>query len=256
MLRSKVAFLQSACEGQDPDQPHRPVRRGPTYRRGSTRFVKESYQRYLNHDQWKEGILGIKIPFFRGRKELPFYRQLQGRPIFLIIHLFSGRRRSDDFHEKLASMIRGRPYDVHILSLDTAICKTIGNLAQTSETWSRMGSLLEKGAIAGGIAGPPCETFSAARYHEPSEEEKASGQRWPRPLRDEEWPWGLQDLSCRELRSIQHHQRNLGRCPSTGHRLSCCSGPFLASTLASTAKATGELLRQSQLVCYPSMPRL
>ena len=195
--RRKVSRLQAELEARNLDQPHRPVKRGPAFKRGSTRIVSESYQRYLNHDQWQDSIAGLSIP-----AKLPYYRQLQGRPIFLIVHLFSGRRRVDDFHDKLANLVRGRPYDVHILSLDTAICKTTGNLAQSSATWKSLESLLSKGAISGGLAGPPCETFSAARYNEPSEEEKAAGQRWPRPLRTAEWPWGLQDLACKELRQL------------------------------------------------------
>lgn len=122
---------------------------------------------------------------------------------FLVVHLFSGRRRANDFHARLTGMVQGKPYDVHVLSLDTAIDKTSGNLASTSITWRKLLSLLARGAIAAGIAGPPCETFSAARYYIPSEEELGESDRvWPRPLRDALHPWGLRDLRAKELRQL------------------------------------------------------
>ena len=63
---------------------------------------------------------------------------------FLVVHLFSGRRRANDFHARLTGMVQGKPYDVHVLSLDTAIDKTSGNLASTSITW-RKDSLVYQG---------------------------------------------------------------------------------------------------------------
>ena len=160
--------------------------------------------RYLNHDRWQERIDAVTIPFGPKERDVPFYRQLDGRPIFLVVHLFSGRRRHHDFHERLHQLVKGKPFDVHVLSLDTAIDKSYGNLAASSVTWARLYSLLRIGAIAAGLAGPPCETFSAARYYQPSEEElkQSNGRPWPRPLRDSMNPWGLEGLSIREVRHL------------------------------------------------------
>ena len=142
------------------------------------------------------------MPYGPKDKAFPFYRSLAGRAIYLVVHLFSGRRRTLDFHDRLSKLVQLCPYDVNILSLDTAICKTHGNLASSSVTWSRLLVLLEKGAISAGLAGPPCETYSAARYYEPSDEEKQDERKWPRPLRDSASPWGLGGLSSRELRQL------------------------------------------------------
>ena len=203
-LRQRLHHLRHTLDNRDPARPHRPVRHGPIYRRGSNKVVPESHQRYLDHDRWQERIGAVTIPF--GPKELdaPFYRQLEGRPIFLVVHLFSGRRRHHDFHERLHQLVKGKPFDVHVLSLDTAIDKSYGNLAASSVTWARLYSLLRIGAIAAGLAGPPCETFSAARYYQPSEEElkQSNGRPWPRPLRDSTNPWGLEGLSIREVRQL------------------------------------------------------
>ena len=52
------------------------------------------------------------------------------------------------------------------------------------------------GFIDGGLAGPPCETWSSARHHE------LNGAMDPRPLRDLLHLWGKPGLSLRESRQI------------------------------------------------------
>lgn len=201
-LQRRLRQLQEAYDMKEPDKPHRSVKYGPTYRRGSNKAVWEHPQRYKNHDKWQERIDSLSMPYGPKDKSFPFYRSIAGRAIYLVVHLFSGRRRTLDFHDRLSKLVQLRPYDVNILSLDTAICKTHGNLASSSVTWSRLLVLLEKGAISAGLAGPPCETYSAARYYEPSNEEKQDERQWPRPLRDSASPWGLGGLSSRELRQL------------------------------------------------------
>ena len=49
------------------------------------------------------------------------------------------------------------------------------------------------------LSGPPCETWSSARFLQPPPEYKP---RWPRPLRSADRPWGIDALSARELRHL------------------------------------------------------
>lgn len=53
---------------------------------------------------------------------------------------------------------------------------------------------MKRGAVAGSLTGPPCETFSAARGIQ------LDTPFGPRPLRTSEMPWCLHDRSDRELR--------------------------------------------------------
>ena len=100
-------------------------------------------------------------------------------------------------------------FQVHILSLDTAIDKVYGNLSCTSKSWEEVQKLLEAGRVAAGLAGSPCETFSAARYWQPEEvkddevQNTRRAKRWPRPLRDHARPWGLPGLSSKELKQLR-----------------------------------------------------
>ena len=192
---------------QDDDQPHRAVRLGPVQTRGGHKKVRPHFQRYMDHDNWN--VRWKEVQLVNGIKdmEMPIYRTVHHKPILLVLHLFAGRRRQEDYHAFLAELSRDAPYQVHILSLDTAIDQVHGNLSSTSKTWSEIMGLLEEGRVAAGLAGSPCETFSSARYWVPPPDEGADDpsnavKRWPRPLRDGDRPWGLPGLTSRELRQL------------------------------------------------------
>lgn len=184
--------------------PHRAVRRGPTQRRGGHKSVRPHVERYNDDDGWNEKWRGYKLEYGIKDQQMPFYKQVMARPIYLVLHLFSGRRRGQDFHWLLADMVRHAKFNIHVLSLDTAIDRVIGNLAWTGASWAKIMELLQSGRISSGLAGPPCETYSAARYNEPpsSHDEKGKRIRWPRPLRDEQNAWGIQGRTPRELQQL------------------------------------------------------
>ena len=56
----------------------------------------------------------------------------------------------------------------------------------------------EKGWVGGVLFGPPCETWSQARFHQL----KGTTKRGPRPLRDLLHLWGLDSLSLREAAHV------------------------------------------------------
>ena len=116
-----------------------------------------------------------------------------GVPTIWILHLFSRRRRRGDCHfwcEGCHGILPG--YNVHVLSVDTAIDAELGNLDR-GPIFDRMLNIIRKRWFAAGLTGPPCETFSAARHL------VLEGERHPRPLRSQECPWLLHDRSDREL---------------------------------------------------------
>eukprot|EP00435_Cladocopium_sp_Y103_P059504 s286_g21.t1 len=119
------------------------------------------------------------------------------KPILLILHMFSGRRRIGDCHWWLQHighrLLPG--YDIGIVSVDTAIDKEKGDLStgRNLELILRMASC---GAFAASLTGPPCETFSAARGLQLED----AAQAGPRPLRSAEFPWCLQRCTPKELR--------------------------------------------------------
>ena len=120
--------------------------------------------------------------------------------VLYILHLFSGRRRQRDFHWWIQHLspkfLDG--YDTRVLSIDTAVHDSLGNLGKGTN-FELILSLARKGAFAASLCGPPCETFSAARHLQP---EASSNRYWPRPLRSAECPWALAGLTVRELEQV------------------------------------------------------
>ena len=133
-------------------------------------------------------------------KTMPLVRQLQAKPTFIILHLFSGRRRKEDFHDQLMELTQAEEFCCHVLSLDVAIDENIGNLEARSTTWAKVETLLGEGKIAGALSGAPCNTWSEARHNPPPEDHPE--RRWPRPLRSEEAPRGLPGLTQREMEAL------------------------------------------------------
>ena len=83
-----------------------------------------------------------------------------------------------------------------MLSLDTAVSVEYGNLLTGTVSWNTLEAIYLSGRVAATLCGPPCETFSEARYTPaPSED-----VRWPRPLRSADRLFGLEGLSMRELK--------------------------------------------------------
>ena len=78
--------------------------------------------------------------------------------------------------------------------MDTAIDTKLGNLLE-GDSLSHAVHLAQGHALALGLTGPPCETWTAAR-HIVCDELQGKG---PRPLRSCAHAWGLSGLSLREL---------------------------------------------------------
>ena len=167
-----------------------------------TRIVRSSdiWTAFSHQNQYLEDVL--KPPLLQPSCPPPVgcIRGAKGEYILVIVHLFSGRRREGDVHDwisRLASSILPG-WDVWVLSFDTAVDVVKGNLI--GPNFEMLLALATEGLIAGGLGGPPCETFSAARHLPPPENCK---KRWPRPLRSEERLWGVAGLSMKELTQLR-----------------------------------------------------
>ena len=116
------------------------------------------------------------------------------RPTMLILHLFSGRRRTGDCHWWIQGLTetKYKDFPVLVLSLDTAVHASLANLDRGS-SFDHVMALATSQCVAGCLTGPPCETFSAARH-------MVLDRPAPRPLRSSQHPWGLPYLTCRETR--------------------------------------------------------
>ena len=89
----------------------------------------------LDDDGWARGWQHYVIKDYGATPTMPFYRTIDLQPCFLVLHMFSGRRRNTDLHAALEKMTASLPYSVHVLSCDTAIDEHYG---QPFRDWAQL----------------------------------------------------------------------------------------------------------------------
>eukprot|EP00438_Fugacium_kawagutii_P004341 Skav207878 [mRNA] locus=scaffold664:429090:430280:+ [translate_table: standard] len=119
-----------------------------------------------------------------------------------VLHAYSGRRRFGDVQHYIDLMTKQQnKVDgilVMVLSVDLVIDPRWGNLCavEAQDHWL---SAIKQGQIVGLLAGPPCSTWSRARW---VALEAHTGRRGPRPVRSATTPWGDWVLSLKELDQV------------------------------------------------------
>eukprot|EP00438_Fugacium_kawagutii_P019842 Skav227937 [mRNA] locus=scaffold146:464374:475885:- [translate_table: standard] len=177
-------------------RPHRAIRWGPEQARAgsSSQLVgrllreQEAWQAHLHTVRWDAFPVCPAIPQLVGP---------DGTPRFVVVHLFSGRRRPGDVHDCLHSLARDHNIELLVLSVDTAVAPTLGDLGLHSQAWKHLQECYQCGWVSATVIGSPCETFSEAR-HQPLEE----GRTKPRPLRSATRLFGLDGLDGAEYAQL------------------------------------------------------
>ena len=115
------------------------------------------------------------------------------RPTFVVLHLFAGRRRQGDLEHYI--MLRAAELDVQVrvVSLDVQIDARKGDLSDPRVISFWMDEI-RKGRVLALFAGPPCSTWSVARYNR--------NRPGPRPVRSLERPWGMLGLTKSEQAAV------------------------------------------------------
>lgn len=202
---SKAAFLKQKVHRLAQEEgtcfPHRPPRFGTANARERNQTAQRIPSLFAQQTDWLAKRRAVKFDAFPDCTSIPCSVEACTQlPTFLVVHLFSGRRRSTDIHAKLEEFASNRGFRIQVLSMDTAVSVFYGNLQIGQEAWQSLAKLYMAGKISATICGSPCETFSAARHHEPEPADEGTPTRWPRPLRSALRFFGLDGLTARELR--------------------------------------------------------
>ena len=116
------------------------------------------------------------------------------------MHLYSGRRRPNDFHAAVEGMLHHFQHlDIRVLSIDTAVDPTLN--VHDEKLWKFLTGIAREGRVLGLLQGPPCETWTAAR-HKQQVDSEGQDRRGPRPVRSAQDPWGLAMMSGSELEQV------------------------------------------------------
>eukprot|EP00438_Fugacium_kawagutii_P006334 Skav217722 [mRNA] locus=scaffold308:54725:63844:- [translate_table: standard] len=187
--------------GQEP-VPHRPIKWAASTTRNGPPAGSDVPAGFLHQDEWLQALRQVRFDALPPDRALPVILW-NGRPTIVVAHLFSGRRRAGDFHYWLQQWAQGESFRLLILSMDTAVHDEHGNLSHFAASWRRLLQCYEAGLLGLSLCGPPCETFSEARYNELEPTEGTRDNRGPRPLRTREHLVGLPHLSLRELKQTR-----------------------------------------------------
>lgn len=125
-------------------------------------------------------------------------------------HLYSGRRRAGDAQHWFEHFAKDYTGSFVFLSVDTVISSCFNVFC--NDLWAFLTTIPPCGSLRGILLGPPCESWSAARF-------MSSAVRRPctrPPLRLATSPWGIPGRSLRELDQLQGDYAALARY-SFGH---------------------------------------
>ena len=140
-----------------------------------------------------KGQAAGKVFSYQGSSlDLRFLKRM--RTCYILVHLFSGRRRTGDLQMYLEHLNSGKDYDIMVLSVDLAVDRTKCDLMNPKQR-QRWDDLLGSGRVAAVVMGPPCETFSAAR-------ENAIDGCSIRPIRTFAEPWGKRGCKNHEIEQL------------------------------------------------------
>ena len=114
-----------------------------------------------------------------------------------LLHFFSGRRRPRDFQHWVESLRPQAPYST--LSLDVANDSINGDMSSPDNVLQWL-LTLPSGETLGALGGPPCETWSGARFADIDDGD--GKKRGPRPLRSHSRPWGMAHIGAEERQQV------------------------------------------------------
>ena len=104
---------------------------------------------------------------------------------FRVLHLFSGYRRKEDVEWWLRCTAEAATLNIEVRSIDLAVDPAAD---LTDEAFvDRLIQLCEAGHFHSVVAGPPCTTWSRARFN--------TSHPGPRPLKTRAEPWGRTDIT-------------------------------------------------------------
>ena len=130
------------------------------------------------------------------RAPLPVHRNLDVT-MYHVLHFFSGQRRPGDLQDWLGQALAVTHYPVWVISLDVAIDAKLCDLSCSGGV-ARWLDLAIVGRVVMVLGGPPCETWSVAKWNGGS---RTIGSG-PRAVRSSVHLWGLHDLDAGERQQV------------------------------------------------------
>ena len=167
-----------------PDAPQMPVK---------------ARRKLMSNQFWLDASVSwqIRRQLYRERSKVYIAAAIIRTPVVqtpIFVYIFSGRRRVGDYQSHMETLLMKAGVQGHVLLLDLALSPLhdVSNPALVEQLlrW------IAGGAVAGLLAAPPCETWTEARYLE------TGSSTDPRPLRTALDPFGIEQLTWREISQL------------------------------------------------------
>ena len=198
--RAHLEHRLQLCVPPMPSAHRAPPEAGRTkHPKSNSKVVQKVPRSFADQTEWQQRVRAMHFLDLPPTRLCPMILVPSGEEAFLVVHLFSGRRRHQDVHAYLHEFGAERNLKLVVLSLDTAVSTDFGDLSLGSDSWQQLMRIYAAGAVSATLLGSPCETFSEARFTLP-ESLPTGGAPWPRPLRSAERLLGLDGLTARELK--------------------------------------------------------
>ena len=119
-----------------------------------------------------------------------------------MLHFFNGQRRDGDIQHAIDTLLdrQGLQLPVLVPSIDITN-GTLGDLSNSSTVAFWLDTVKNRKTLLV-IGGPPCESWTAARYLQLFHPD-GTPRKGPRPIRFDNCLWGIKQLTPSEIRSIQ-----------------------------------------------------
>ena len=141
----------------------------------------------VGESTWSEPAAGYSVDTFEESlsSSAPTVERVR---VFRVAHLFSGHRRHGDLEWWLRELAGERGLMIEVWSIDVSVDPT---LDLTRDIVELLSIAFRAGFFHAAVAGPPCSTWSRARFR---------GGKGPRPLRTRSEPWDAPTSSSRTTR--------------------------------------------------------
>ena len=172
------------------------------------------------------------------------------RTCYIVVHVYSGRRRYQDLQSCLEMITSHEDFDLIVISLDLAVSYEQCDMTSDKNREFWRGQIYSGRIIAAAI-GAPCEIYSAAR-----EQAIAGSPKAPRPLRSRLQPWGLPGLRKREVNQVYLSNVLMSFAIDAAvalvHTKGMCVSEHPAAPRSPTAASKWRLTEVQALLCSPA----
>ena len=146
--RAQLEYKLGLCEPTAPTaHPLNAPADRPKCLKANSKVVQSVPRPFADQVLWQQRVRQMSFLDLPPTKACPRLLLPNGEEAFLVVHLFSGRKRPNDVHASLQEFATTCQLKLIALSLDTAVSSEFGDLALGSTSWQTLEQVYAAGAV-------------------------------------------------------------------------------------------------------------